>query len=79
MAMRARRRPVVSGQEQMIGMQGVVMGADATGTWAQVQGERWKVSSPDELAAGQHVRVVGFHGLTLDVRREPETVRTNPP
>ena len=71
LAMRARRRPVVSGQEQMIGMQAVVMSADATGTWAQVQGERWKVSCPDELAAGQHVRVVGIHGLTLDVRREP--------
>lgn len=79
MAMRARRRPVVSGQEQMIGMPGVVMSADATGTWAQVQGERWKVSSPDELSVGQHVRVVGIHGLTLDVRREPSDSNTKGP
>ncbi|MDP1650134.1 MAG: nodulation protein NfeD [Rubrivivax sp.] len=73
MALRARRRPVVSGREEMVGAQGVVLTADSTGAWAQVHGERWNVISPEALAPGQRVRVVGMQGLTLDVRREPPT------
>ncbi|MBE0549166.1 MAG: nodulation protein NfeD [Rubrivivax sp.] len=73
MALRARRRPVVSGREEMVGAQGVVLTADSTGAWAQVHGERWNVSSPEALAPGQRVRVVGMQGLTLDVRPETTT------
>lgn len=68
MALRARRRPVVSGREELIGAQGVVLVGGDTGTWAQVQGERWNVTSPDPLPPGQRIRVVGMQGLTLDVR-----------
>jgi membrane-bound serine protease (ClpP class) len=68
MALRAFRRPVVSGQEEMVGAQGHVQHVDASGAWAHIHGERWKVVSPDELAPGRRVRVVKMTGLTLEVR-----------
>jgi len=70
MALRARRRPVVSGREEMIGAVAEVLVVDKGGAWAQVHGERWKVQSPDALAQGQRVRVVALHGLTLEVRAD---------
>jgi membrane-bound serine protease (ClpP class) len=74
MALRARRRPVVSGREEMTGAPGEVLAVENDGTvWALVHGERWKVTSPDPLAPGQRVCVVGLRGLTLDVRAEPDS------
>ncbi|MFM0153054.1 NfeD family protein [Paraburkholderia sediminicola] len=87
LALRARRRPVVTGSEGLIGSLGVVLDggllpdgallqgdatADATagGTlagWAQVHGERWRVSSTAPVAAGHAVRVTARRGLTLTV------------
>lgn len=44
MALRARRRPVVSGQEDMRGAIGRVVSIDHDGeAWAEVHGERWRV------------------------------------
>jgi membrane-bound serine protease (ClpP class) len=71
MALRARRRPVVSGAEELVGATGEVIGVGEGGTWAQVHGERWQVAGPGPLAPGQRVRVTGLRGLTLDVRPEP--------
>jgi len=78
MALKARRRAVVSGQEEMIGAVGQVLVVNAGGTWAQIHGERWKVSSPEPLAPGQRVRVTALSGLTLDVRAEPEATVKGP-
>lgn len=78
MALRARRRPVVSGREEMVGAPGVVLSVDSVGTWAQVHGERWNVTSPEALAPGQRVRVVGMQGLTLDVRPETQSTPEGP-
>jgi membrane-bound serine protease (ClpP class) len=80
-ALRARRRPVVTGAEAMVGSIGEVLDdglqADqphgAAGTapsaagWARVRGERWRVASSAPLAAGCRVRVTGRHGLLLTV------------
>ncbi|HSV78818.1 MAG TPA: nodulation protein NfeD [Ramlibacter sp.] len=68
MALRARRRPVVTGAEQMIGARGIVLPPDAIGSWAQVFGERWRVTSDSDLQPGQSVRVLAREGLTLHVR-----------
>ncbi len=74
MALKARRRPVSTGREQMTGASGVILSAGAEGeTWAHVRGERWRVRSTAPLTAGQTVRVVSMHGLTLDVIPAPET------
>jgi membrane-bound serine protease (ClpP class) len=64
---RARRRPVVSGREGLIGAQGVVTWVDEQGTLAQVQGASWQVRSREPLAAGTAVRVEKVDGLTLEV------------
>ena len=67
MALRARRRPVVSGAEDMVGATGVVLASDGKGAWAEVRGERWRVTSNETLAPGQRVRVLALRGLTLEV------------
>ncbi|MCA8302774.1 nodulation protein NfeD [Burkholderia seminalis] len=80
-ALRARRRPVVTGAEAMLGSVGEVLddglhpdqphGAAGTAPsaagWARVHGERWRVASSAPLAAGCRVRVTGRQGLTLTV------------
>jgi membrane-bound serine protease (ClpP class) len=68
MALRARQRPVVSGREDMIGARGRVLSVQAGQTWAEVNGERWKVHSREALAPGQRVRVLALDGLTLQVQ-----------
>jgi membrane-bound serine protease (ClpP class) len=59
----ARRRPVVSGREDMVGARGVVVSEG----WARVHGELWRISSPMPLQPGQPVRVARMDGLTLYV------------
>jgi membrane-bound serine protease (ClpP class) len=70
MALKARRRSVVSGSEYLIGVEGVVLADMQTQGWAQVQGERWQIISSAPLTRGQKVRVTRIDGLTLSV--EPE-------
>nr|WP_248322566.1 nodulation protein NfeD [Caballeronia sp. Sq4a] len=70
LALKARRRPVVSGGEAMLGSIGVMLeGGEGVG-WARVQGERWRVqpASPTALPGqGARVRVTARDGLTLTV------------
>ena len=72
MAARARKRPVVSGREDIIGAAGVVLGDMQTQGWARVRGENWRVVSSGPLAQGQKVRVMRIDGLTLSVEPESE-------
>ncbi len=67
MALAGRRRPVVSGSEDMLGSPAKIIEDGADGTWAWVHGERWRVRAAAPLAIGQQVRVVGRDGLVLDV------------
>ena len=69
-ALKSRRRPVVSGREEMLGAPGIVFAVDAGATWAEVHGERWRVRSSAPLAIGDRVRVAGIEGLTLDVTKD---------
>ncbi|GAB2579191.1 nodulation protein NfeD [Ramlibacter solisilvae] len=71
-ALKTRRQPVVSGSGAMVGAMGRVLEAAQGETWAEVMGERWKVASAQALVPGQRVRVLGSHGLTLDVQPENE-------
>ncbi|MDB5867747.1 MAG: hypothetical protein JWP96_79 [Polaromonas sp.] len=66
-ALRARRRPVVSGREQMLGATGEVLVYPDGGVAMRLQGEVWKVSANAPLGRGQQVRVVGIDGLVLSV------------
>lgn len=68
MAMRSRKRPVVSGREEMVGAVAEVV-ADFEGLgMVHVHGERWQARSGVPLKRGQRVSVTGMHGLVLDVQ-----------
>lgn len=78
MALKARRRPMVSGDAELIGTLAPITGikADEPGTgWVQLHGEHWQVHGTGPLQVGQQVRVVARHGLQLDVTAadEPST------
>ena len=67
MALKARRRAVVSGDEQLIGSSAEVLECKQGQCWARAHGELWQVRSTAPLVLGQHVRVIGREGLTLIV------------
>ena len=67
MAMQARKRPVVSGSEEMMGAAGEVIEDFAQEGWARIHSENWKVRSTVPLKRGQKVRVTAINGLVLDV------------
>ena len=71
MALKARKRPVVSGSEELIGSAGEVLeDFDGKDGWARVHGETWRIRSKQPLARGQRIKVVRMDGLIFDV--EPE-------
>jgi membrane-bound serine protease (ClpP class) len=67
LALRARRRPVVTGAEEMIGATGEVLEDMDREGWAHVHSERWRVRSSVPLKRGSRVRVRARHDLILDV------------
>jgi membrane-bound serine protease (ClpP class) len=67
MAMKARRRPVVSGMEELIGGEATVINDFAHNGSVIIHGENWLASSDARLQKGQHVKVTGIQGLTLKV------------
>jgi len=74
MALRARRRPVLTGGEELLGSEGEALeDIDGEG-WARVHGELWRVQSRVPLAHGAKLRVTARHGLTLEV----EPINTTP-
>jgi membrane-bound serine protease (ClpP class) len=79
-ALKARRRPVVSGAEAMLGSIGVMLAHEsdiADIGWARVRGERWRVQAPASRALpreGARVRVLSRHGLTLTVEAVDEHI-----
>ena len=67
LVMRVRRRPVASGPEEMIGLEGVVLDwAEGRGR-VRVHGEAWAARAAAGLAPGARVRVLRRDGLVLDV------------
>ncbi len=71
MAIRARRRPVVSGREELVGAEGMVVDDFEGQGRVLVHSETWRALSATPLKRGQRVRVTALDGLTLKV--EPGT------
>jgi membrane-bound serine protease (ClpP class) len=67
LVVKSRRRPVVTGQEQMIGMAGKVEDWSDRSGHVFVRGESWNAVSVLPLSAGAPVRVTRVDGLTLTV------------
>lgn len=74
-AVKARRRPIVSGREDMIGARAVAL-ADFQGRGqVRVHGELWSAHSTAPIRRGQALRITDLHGLVLEV--EPEESKEN--
>ena len=69
-ALRVRRRPPITGAEQMIGSVGEVVEWSSRSGRIRVHGEMWFARSEHSLVPPTAVRVVGREGLTLFV--EPQ-------
>jgi len=77
MALRARRRPVLTGGEELPGMEGEALEDIEGEGWARVHGELWRVQSRVPLARGEKVRVTARQGLILKVEPTPSTSKEN--
>ena len=67
MALKARNRNVVSGQEEMIGAPGEALENFKGHGRVRVHSEEWQARSSAVLKRGQKVKVVGIEGLILTV------------
>jgi len=67
MALKARQRAVVSGQEQLIGASGTVLEDFEGDGRIHIHGENWHAKSVQPLRRGQAVRVIRIDGLILHV------------
>jgi membrane-bound serine protease (ClpP class) len=65
--LRARKRAVVSGPEQMVGATGRVVDWNGTEGRVRVQGEIWSARAHAALQPGASVRVHRLDGLTIEV------------
>lgn len=70
LAIRARRKQVVSGIEQMIGAEAVVMGDFEHAGLVTAHSELWNAVCDKPLHKGQRVKVVAISGLTLEVESQ---------
>ena len=72
MALKSRKRPVVSGSEELLGATGRALeGFDREGP-VRVHGEVWRARTRTPLTAGQRVRISGREGLVLEVVPEDD-------
>lgn len=67
LAVKARKRPVVSGSEELVGASGEILEVTADAAWMRLHSERWRVRSDSPLYRGQRVRVTAREGLVLQV------------
>lgn len=72
LALRAWRRPTVSGVEAMIGATAVALEDFESEGWVRASGERWRARSTAPLAVGERARIVAVDGLILAVEPEGE-------
>ena len=71
MIVRGRRRPVVSGREEMLGAVGEALDDFQAEGWIRVHGETWRARTHAPVRRGQRLRVRAIDGLVLDA--DPET------
>lgn len=67
MVLKSRKKPVVTGGEQLIHSTGEVAEDFEREGWIRIHGELWRARSGVPLKSGQSVSVIAIHGLTLEV------------
>jgi len=67
MAVKARRRPIVSGQEELLGALGTVLEDFESEGRVRIHSEVWNARSRVSLRKGEQVRVLSMQGLVLNV------------
>ncbi|MCU7811287.1 MAG: nodulation protein NfeD, partial [Candidatus Thiodiazotropha sp. (ex Notomyrtea botanica)] len=67
MALKSRRRPVVSGREELLTSEGMVVDDFSDEGEVRVHGEVWLAHASQPLRRDQRVRITGRKGLKLDV------------
>jgi len=72
---KARRNPIVSGKEEMIGASCVALEAFETQGRVRVHSELWAARTSTPMRKGEKARVNAIHGLVLDVT--PEVTKEN--
>jgi membrane-bound serine protease (ClpP class) len=65
---RSRRKPVVSGPEEMVGLSGEVIEWAGGKGRVRAHGEVWRASAEQPLVPGRRVRITGRDGLVLVVQ-----------
>jgi membrane-bound serine protease (ClpP class) len=70
MAVRERRRPVLTGREHMIGAVAEALEDFEREGWARVHGESWRVRANAPVRRGERLRVMAIDGLILTVEVE---------
>ena len=73
LAIKARKRPVVSGIEELIGSEALVIDDFEQQGTVNIHSENWNAHSDSPLQKGQHVRVIAIDGLTLHVEPMSKT------
>lgn len=71
LALKARRRPVLAGSEELIGARGIALAAFTGRGRVRVNGIDWQAYSESPVGDGANVRVLRMEGLTLHV--QPDT------
>lgn len=74
-ALKARKRRVVSGREELGGAVGTVEVVDANDLWVRLHGEAWRAQADagTRVAVGDRVRVRSVEGLLLHIEPEAPT------
>lgn len=67
MTLNARKKPVVTGSEQMQGSIGETLEDFDHEGWVRVHGEQWRARTRSPLKARQKIKVMSMHGLLLEV------------
>lgn len=67
MAFKARRRPVVSGMEEIIGAEAVALNDFDTRGTVTIHSETWSATTSTPVHKGESVKVTGIKGLVLEV------------
>ncbi len=70
MALKARKRPIKAGIEEMMGATGEAL-EDFEGTgWVRIHSETWRARCPNPVKKGQTLRVTAVNGLELTMTTE---------